>query len=105
MVTSLTSSPLLEGYPTMRQSCRTVACAPSGPHCRTTKGGPMGVLRDRHGLVEVVTIDWPEARNAIDHATSKALADAFDDLEADASVRAVVLTGAGTKAFSAGMDL
>jgi enoyl-CoA hydratase/carnithine racemase len=65
----------------------------------------MGVLRERHGLVEVVTIDRPEARNAIDHATSKALADAFDDLEADASVRAVVLTGAGTKAFSAGMDL
>ncbi len=65
----------------------------------------MNVLRERRGRVEVVTINRPEARNAIDYETSAALADAFDDIETDGHVWAVVLTGAGDKAFCAGMDL
>ena len=63
------------------------------------------VLRERRGHVEIITINRPEARNAIDYETSAALADAFDDVEADDDVWAVVLTGAGDKAFCAGMDL
>ena len=63
------------------------------------------VLRERRAHVEVVTINRPEARNAIDYDTSKALADVFDDVEADDDVWAVVLTGAGDRAFCAGMDL
>jgi enoyl-CoA hydratase len=65
----------------------------------------MGVRRERRGRVEIVTINRPEARNAIDFETSSALADAFDAIEADDDVWAVVLTGAGDKAFCAGMDL
>jgi enoyl-CoA hydratase/carnithine racemase len=63
------------------------------------------VLRERRGQVEIITINRPEARNAINYETSAALADAFDDVEADDDVWAVVLTGAGDKAFCAGMDL
>jgi len=65
----------------------------------------MLVQTERRHRVEVITINRPEARNAIDYETSKALADAFDAAEGDPEVWAVVLTGAGDKAFSAGMDL
>ena len=63
------------------------------------------VLRERLGQVEIITINRPEARNAINYETSVALAGAFDAVEADDDVWAVVLTGAGDKAFCAGMDL
>lgn len=52
----------------------------------------------------VVTIDRPKA-NAIDAATSKSMGDAFAGLDADPAVRAIILTGAGPKFFSAGWDL
>jgi crotonobetainyl-CoA hydratase len=57
-----------------------------------------------HGATAVVTIDRPKA-NAIDAATSKAMGDAFASLDADPVVRAIILTGAGPKFFSAGWDL
>jgi enoyl-CoA hydratase len=63
------------------------------------------VLRERRGHVEVLTINRPEARNAINRATAIALGDALDACESDDDVWVVVLTGAGDKAFSAGMDL
>ena len=63
------------------------------------------VLRERRGHVELLTINRPEARNAINRATALALSDALDDCERDDDVWVVVLTGAGDKAFSAGMDL
>jgi enoyl-CoA hydratase len=63
------------------------------------------VLRERRGHVELLTINRPEARNAINRATALALSDALDDCEGDDDVWVVVLTGAGDKAFSAGMDL
>jgi enoyl-CoA hydratase/carnithine racemase len=63
------------------------------------------ILRERRGHVEVVTLNRPEARNAINGAVSSALAAALDELEEDEGVWVVVLTGAGDKAFSAGMDL
>ena len=56
------------------------------------------------GSTAVVTIDRPKA-NAIDAATSKAMGDAFASLDADPVVRAIILTGAGPKFFSAGWDL
>jgi len=65
----------------------------------------MNVLRERRGHVEIITINRPEARNAINYETSAGLAEAFDAAEADDDVWAVVLTGAGDKAFCAGMDL
>jgi enoyl-CoA hydratase/carnithine racemase len=63
------------------------------------------LLRDRKGLVEILTLNRPEARNAINGALSRALVAAFKEIEADESCRAVVLTGAGDRAFCAGMDL
>lgn len=65
----------------------------------------MAVRRERHGAVEVLTIDRPEARNAIDPETTREFDEAFDELEANESVHVVVLTGAGDKAFCAGVDL
>jgi enoyl-CoA hydratase len=63
------------------------------------------VLRERRGHVEILTINRPDARNAINRATAIALGDALDDCETDDDVWVVVLTGADNKAFSAGMDL
>jgi len=63
------------------------------------------VLRERRGHVELLTINRPEARNAINRATAVALSEALDECEIDDDVWVVVLTGAGDKAFSAGMDL
>ena len=56
------------------------------------------------GAVAVVTIDRPQVRNAVDRATAGALADAFRRFEAEESLAAAVLTGAGG-AFCAGADL
>ncbi len=63
------------------------------------------VLSERRGAVALLTINRPEARNAINRATALALEAALAAADADDAVRAVVLTGAGDKAFSAGMDL
>jgi len=63
------------------------------------------LLRERQGNIEILTINRPEARNAINLATATALSDALDEIETDDDVRVVVLTAAGDKAFSAGMDL
>jgi len=63
------------------------------------------VLRiERRADVAVWTIDRPEARNALDHATLEALANAVRDAAADRALRAVVLTGAG-ETFISGGDL
>ncbi|MFJ4790087.1 enoyl-CoA-hydratase DpgD [Streptomyces sp. NPDC088794] len=52
-----------------------------------------------------VTLDRPEVLNAMDLRTHEELAAVWDDVEADDEVRAVVLTGAGDRAFSVGQDL
>lgn len=59
---------------------------------------------DLQGGTAVVTLDRPKA-NAIDAATSKAMGEVFARLDDDAEVRAIILTGAGPKFFSAGWDL
>ena len=64
----------------------------------------MSVTVEAVAAVTVVTIDRPEARNAVDRPSAVALADAFRAFEADASQHVAVLTGAhGT--FCAGADL
>ena len=63
------------------------------------------IVREQRGHVLLLTINRPEARNAINRATALALEAALDDAEADDEVWVIVLTGAGDKAFSAGMDL
>ena len=63
------------------------------------------VLRERRGHVEILTINRPEARNAINGAVSRAMSSAMDELAADDDCWVVILTGSGDKAFCAGMDL
>ena len=55
--------------------------------------------------IATVTLDRPEARNAINRAMWSALPDIFDRLADDRSVRVVILRGAGDRAFSAGADI
>ena len=59
----------------------------------------------REGAVAVVTIDRPEAMNALDVATLGELRDELTELRTDDAVRVIVLTGAGDKAFAAGADI
>ena len=63
------------------------------------------VLVSRDGPVAIVTLNRPQAMNALSAALRRELARVFRELEADDAVRAIVLTGAGTRAFTAGLDL
>ena len=64
----------------------------------------MTVRVDTRGSVTIVTIDRPDARNAVDRPTAQLLADAFRAFETDDTANVAVLTGAhGT--FCAGADL
>lgn len=62
------------------------------------------LLIERAGPTVTITLNRPEALNAITPTMVVALGDRLEELAADDSVRAVVLTGAG-RAFSAGVDL
>jgi enoyl-CoA hydratase len=55
--------------------------------------------------VALVTIDRPDALNALDANVMAGLAAAFRRLDADPNCRAIVLTGSGTRAFAAGADI
>jgi enoyl-CoA hydratase len=57
------------------------------------------------GAVRRLTINRPDKLNALDSATLDALLAAFEGAASDATVRAVILTGAGPKAFVAGADI
>ena len=65
----------------------------------------MAILVDRDGPVAVVTVDRQDALNALDLPTLTELRDGLVELRDDGSVRVVVLTGAGDRAFVAGADI
>src|SRR5689334_25072636 len=76
---------------------------PADPVLRTSRAG----ARDE---IVVLTLDRPASLNAIDDALLASLHRALDEVEATAegdplAVRAIVVTGAGGRAFSTGMDL
>ena len=60
---------------------------------------------ERDGAVAVLTIDRPEKRNALSAQVRADLLAALDSLRDDESVRVLVVTGAGEKAFVAGADI
>jgi len=62
------------------------------------------VLFERRGNIALLTLNRPNARNAISPEVSQAMAGFLDEIEADDDLRAVVLTGAGD-VFCAGADL
>ena len=55
--------------------------------------------------IATVTLNRPEARNALNRTLIRELGDALDALDGDAQARAIVLRGAGDRAFCAGADL
>ncbi|NTY58235.1 crotonase/enoyl-CoA hydratase family protein [Mycolicibacterium sphagni] len=62
-------------------------------------------LSERRGNVLLITINRPDARNAVNGAVSTAVGDLLQQAQDDADVWAVVITGAGDKSFCAGADL
>ncbi|HQR33750.1 MAG TPA: enoyl-CoA hydratase-related protein [Blastocatellia bacterium] len=63
------------------------------------------ILLERRGRVALITINRSDKLNALNIKTREELANALDELRADAEIRVVVLTGAGEKAFVAGADI
>lgn len=66
---------------------------------------PDDVVLQRRGAVARVTINRPERRNALDTSVLSGLRSCLAEVKGDESLRVVVLTGAGDKAFSAGADI
>jgi enoyl-CoA hydratase len=63
------------------------------------------ILIDRDGAIATIVLNRPKALNALNATVLAELVRAFDELESDASVRAVIITGSGDKAFAAGADI
>lgn len=63
------------------------------------------VRTERRGHTMIVTLNRPEARNAVNLAVAVNLGDALEEADRDQDVRALVLTGAGEESFCAGADL
>jgi enoyl-CoA hydratase len=69
-----------------------------------TEEQPAPVLVERDGRIQIITLNRPEARNAVNRGLAEGIADALDALDADDDLSVGVLTGAGS-GFCAGMDL
>lgn len=63
------------------------------------------VLHENRNGIAFLTLNRPEALNALSFEVLTRLSDLFEEIRQDDSVRAVILTGAGNKAFSAGADI
>jgi enoyl-CoA hydratase/carnithine racemase len=63
------------------------------------------LLIERDGHVVVITINRPQRLNALSRAVRSRLTELWPELDADPDVRAVVVTGAGDRAFSSGGDV
>ncbi|MBL9098904.1 MAG: enoyl-CoA hydratase/isomerase family protein [Alphaproteobacteria bacterium] len=69
----------------------------------TARGGVL--LSEREGAVLTLAVNRPEATNAIDNMLRDELTRALDEVAANKTVRALVLTSVGDEAFSVGMDI
>jgi enoyl-CoA hydratase len=63
------------------------------------------VRLEKDGAIAVITIDRPKALNALNSQTLGELEQAISEVSADAGLRALIVTGAGEKAFVAGADI
>ena len=63
------------------------------------------ILLEKKNSIAYVTVNRPKVLNALNMATMEELRAAFHDIKNDASIRVVILTGAGEKAFIAGADI
>jgi enoyl-CoA hydratase len=64
----------------------------------------MTVVLDPRAPLAILTIDWPERKNAVDRRTAEALSCAYDRFEQDDALRVLIVTGGGGT-FCAGADL
>lgn len=65
----------------------------------------MAIDLERRESIAIVTVNRPEKLNAMDRESLRALRLRFDELSADRSIRAIILTGAGDRSFVAGADI
>lgn len=65
----------------------------------------MSVLTEHRDGALIITLNRPEAGNALNGVLGQALCDALDEAKSNPEIRSVVITGAGEKIFCAGMDL
>src|SRR5262245_49874345 len=63
------------------------------------------VTYEKRNAIAYVTLNRPKVLNALNHQDWEDLKTAFEDSRNDATVRGVILTGAGDKAFAAGADI
>src|SRR5258705_13288442 len=63
------------------------------------------VIYDKKGSIAHVTLNRSKVMNALNKATINELRAAFEDAGDDSTIRGVILTGAGEKAFAAGADI
>lgn len=63
------------------------------------------ILIEKHDAIAIVTINRPTKLNALNKATIQELHDGFKSLNEDKSVKAIIVTGSGEKAFVAGADI
>jgi len=63
------------------------------------------ILLEKKNAIAYVTVNRPKVLNALNMATMEELRIAFTDIQNDAAIRAVILTGSGEKAFIAGADI
>jgi enoyl-CoA hydratase/carnithine racemase len=70
-----------------------------------TQSPPPSVLASRHGALGLITLNRPQALNALDRAMCVAIHAALDQFAVDPAVRAVAIEGAGERAFCAGGDV
>ena len=63
------------------------------------------ILIEKQDAIAIVTINRPTKLNALNKATIQELHDGFKSLNEDKSVKAIIVTGSGEKAFVAGADI
>ena len=63
------------------------------------------VLVERRGSIATITLNRPAQMNALSHALRQEFAKTLEALESDPDIRVLILTGAGNRAFCAGLDL
>src|SRR2546425_13084057 len=63
------------------------------------------IIVERNEPVGVITLNRPKELNALNFSVVSELANALEELDRDQTIRSIVITGAGEKAFAAGADI